>query len=94
MDEGHKDFLRFWLREEISQIQSDVAAIGVPAGMEQRSLIARYGKLLLVSQRLLNVLPKLKDRERTVFDDLRTKRAKSRPEEVEETVKPVSRRSC
>ena len=97
MDEGHQDFLRFWLMDEIGRIQSNVSAIGVPRDMGQRSLIARYGKLLLVSQRLLNVLPKLKDKDKDkegkVRDDLRTRRSELRPEEVAETPKPIRRRS-
>ncbi len=93
MDEGRKDFLRFWLGEEIGQIQTNVSAIGVPRDMEQRSLIARYGKLLLVSHRLLNVLSKLKDQETVVRDELRERRSEQIREEVVVATKPISRRN-
>ena len=56
MDMEYKDILKFMLREEIARIESDVSALGAPTSMQERSLIARYGKLLLVSQRLMETL--------------------------------------
>ena len=45
------------LKDEIDRIEERVSAICAPKGARQRSLIARYGKLLLLSQRLLETLP-------------------------------------
>ena len=56
MDMEYKDILRFTLQEEIARIESFVSALGAPTSIRERSLIARYGKLLLVSQRLMEVL--------------------------------------
>jgi len=59
MDNHYKEMLRFQLMEEIGKINDRVAALGVPRGTMERSLIARYGKLLFVSQQLMDTLPKL-----------------------------------
>lgn len=61
MDEQYKDILKVALQEEITRIESHVAQLRAPASMEERSLIARYGKLLLVSQRLLRDLTRIGD---------------------------------
>lgn len=56
MDERSRELLRFQLKEEIARIEASVSRIGPPRVMAERSLIARYGKLLLVSQALLDTL--------------------------------------
>ena len=56
MDMEYKDILKFTLQEEIARIESLVSALGAPTSTRERSLIARYGKLLLVSQRLMEAL--------------------------------------
>ena len=61
MDERDKEILKFKLMEEIAQIEVSVSKIGAPRAMAERSLIARYGKLLLVSQALLKSLTRLRD---------------------------------
>jgi len=48
-----KDILKFTLLEEIARIESHVSALRAPINSQERSLIARYGKLLLVSHRLM-----------------------------------------
>ena len=58
MENHYKEMLRFQLMEEIARINDRVAALGTPRGTRERSLIARYGKLLFVSQQLLDTLPK------------------------------------
>ncbi|HEB96099.1 MAG TPA: hypothetical protein ENI96_06690 [Sedimenticola thiotaurini] len=60
--EQERERLRSSLLEEIARIETHVAGLGVPHSMKQRALIARYGKLLFITQQLLNVLPKLKRR--------------------------------
>ena len=57
MYEEYKDILKYELMAEIARIQDSVAALGVPRTLAERSAIARYGKLILVSQRLLSLLP-------------------------------------
>ncbi|MCP5406201.1 MAG: hypothetical protein H6963_10410 [Chromatiaceae bacterium] len=59
MENHYKEVLRFQLMEEIGKINTHVAALGKPKGTVERSLIARYGKLLFVSQQLMDTLPKL-----------------------------------
>jgi hypothetical protein len=59
MDNHYKEMLRFQLMEEIGKINDRVATLGIPRGTLERSLIARYGKLLFVSQQLMDTLPKL-----------------------------------
>jgi hypothetical protein len=59
MENHYKEMLRFQLMEEIGKINVRVAALGTPKGTMERSLIARYGKLLFVSQQLLDTFPKL-----------------------------------
>jgi len=61
MVEQEKEALRCRLLEEIARMEVSVAALGAPGSMEERARIARYGKLLFLSQQLLNVLPKLSD---------------------------------
>ena len=56
MEERDKEILKFRLMEEIAQIEASVYKIGAPRVTAERSLIARYGKLLLVSQALLKTL--------------------------------------
>ncbi len=63
MSERERELLHDRLLAEIARIESRVAGLGAPATMEQRALFARYGKLLLLSQRLLEVLPELWERE-------------------------------
>jgi hypothetical protein len=41
------------LMEEIVRIKYRVAVLGPPASIAQRSLLARYGKVLFLSERLL-----------------------------------------
>ena len=57
MYEEHKEILKYELMAEIARIQDSVAALGVPRTLAERSVIARYGKVLLVSQKLLSLLP-------------------------------------
>lgn len=57
MYEEYKEILKYELMAEIARIQDSVASLGVPATLAERSAIARYGKLILVSQRLLSLLP-------------------------------------
>ena len=57
MYEEYKEILKYELMAEIARIQDSVAALGVPRTLAERSAIARYGKLILVSQRLLSLLP-------------------------------------
>ena len=59
MDGRDKEILKFRLMEEIARIEVSVSKIGAPRVMAERSLIARYGKLLLVSQALLNTLSRM-----------------------------------
>jgi len=59
MDELSRYGVRRQLQEEIARIEDGVAAKGIPRTVEERSLIARYGKLLLLAQRLLNALPRV-----------------------------------
>ncbi|MCP4284473.1 MAG: hypothetical protein GY792_08485 [Gammaproteobacteria bacterium] len=59
MENHYKEMLRFQLMEEIANINGRVTALGTPKGTMERSLIARYGKLLFVSQQLMDTLPKL-----------------------------------
>jgi len=59
MDMEYKDILKFTLREEIARIESHVSALGAPTSMQERSLIARYGKLLLVCQCLMEALSRV-----------------------------------
>ncbi len=59
MVEQEKEALRCRLLEEIARMEVSVAALGAPRSMEERARIARYGKLLFLSQQLLNVLPRL-----------------------------------
>lgn len=47
---------RLLLMEEIVQIHYKVAVLGMPESSKERSLLARYGKLILVAERLLEVL--------------------------------------
>jgi len=61
MVEKDKDALRCRLLEEIATIEVSVAALGAPRSMKERARIARYGKLLFISQQLLKVLPRLSD---------------------------------
>jgi|GEM_PF-4955032 len=61
MVEQEKEDLRCRLLEEIATIEVSVAALGAPRSMEERARIARYGKLLFISQQLLKVLPRLAD---------------------------------
>jgi len=63
MVEQAKEALRCRLLEEIATIEVSVAALGAPRSMEERARIARYGKLLFISQQLLKVLPRLSDTE-------------------------------
>jgi hypothetical protein len=56
MDERDREILKFQLMEEIAGIEERVSSMGAPRVMAERSLIARYGKLLLVSQALLNTM--------------------------------------
>ena len=58
MYEQHKEILKYELMAEIVRIQDSVAALGVPRSLAERSTIARYGKLLLLSQKLLGLLPR------------------------------------
>lgn len=62
--ERYRKHLESRLKDEIGQVEIRVCAIGAPKGLEQRSLIARYGKLLLLSQRLLDTLPGIEFRLR------------------------------
>jgi len=55
----YKDILKFTLQEEIARIESHVSTLGAPTSMQERSLIARYGKLLLVSQCLMEALSRV-----------------------------------
>lgn len=57
MYKQHKEILKYELMAEIVRIQDSGAALGVPRTLAERSTIARYGKLLLVSQKLLGLLP-------------------------------------
>jgi hypothetical protein len=59
MDNHYKELIRFRLMEEISNINTQVEALGRPRITAERSLIARYGKLLFVSQQLLEQLTEL-----------------------------------
>ncbi|MCB1764249.1 MAG: hypothetical protein KDI27_14075 [Gammaproteobacteria bacterium] len=59
MDNHYMEKLRFQLMEEISNITVRVTALGIPRDTLERSLVARYGKLLFLSQQLLDTLPKL-----------------------------------
>ena len=56
MDNHYKEMIRFRLMEEISNINTRVQSLGRPRITAERSLIARYGKLLFVSQQLLDLL--------------------------------------
>lgn len=47
---------RLLLMEEIVQIHYKVAILGMPESSKERSLLARYGKLILVAEHLLDVL--------------------------------------
>lgn len=60
MENHYKEMLRFQLMEEIGKINARVETLGRPNGTLERSLIARYGKLLFVSQQLMDTLPKLR----------------------------------
>ena len=62
MEEKHIEALKYRLLDEIAKIEARVHALGTPRDMAQRSLMARYGKLLLLSQRLLSTLSKIKTR--------------------------------
>jgi len=53
-----KEILKYELMAEIASIQDSVAALGVPRTLAERSAIARHGKLLLVTQKLLGLLPR------------------------------------
>ena len=59
MENHYKEMLKFQLMEEISNITVRVTALGRPQGTAERSLVARYGKLLYLSQQLMDTLPKL-----------------------------------
>ena len=59
MEKHYKEMLRFQLMEEISNITVRVTALGKPRGTAERSLVSRYGKLLFLSQKLMDTLPKL-----------------------------------
>ena len=61
MEKHYKEMLRFQLMEEIGRINTRVAALGAPGNTAERSLIARYGKLLFVSQQLLDQFPRLQE---------------------------------
>lgn len=74
MENHYKEMLRFQLMEEIGKINTQVAALGTPRGTMERSLIARYGKLLFVSQQLMDTLPKVQ----AATDD--TRRVEAHPE--------------
>ena len=67
MSSTASELLRFRLMEQIADIEAAVAELGRPADTAQRSLIARYGKLLLVSQRLLRQAPRPAPEPRTAF---------------------------
>lgn len=56
MDERSREIVKFQLKEEIARIEASVSRIGPPRLIAERALIARYGKLLLLSQALLGVL--------------------------------------
>lgn len=62
MDNQYREVLRSQLMEEITRIDDHVKAFGAPRRTEERSLIARYGKLLLVSQQLLSLLTRAEQR--------------------------------
>jgi len=59
MEKHYTEMLRFQLMEEIERINAQVTALGMPRSTVERSLIARYGKLLFVSQQLLEAVPRL-----------------------------------
>lgn len=59
MENHYKEMLRFQLMEEVAKISARVTALGTPNGTMERSLIARYGKLLFVTQQLMDTLPHL-----------------------------------
>ncbi|MCP3867266.1 MAG: hypothetical protein GY703_04050 [Gammaproteobacteria bacterium] len=63
MGDQRKGELTRKLMDEIINIEVSAAAIGVPQTTEQRSLIARYGKLLLITQDLLGAISQLRGRE-------------------------------
>ena len=65
MDNHYKELIRFRLMEEISTINARVEALGKPRITAERSLIARYGKLLFLSQQLLEQLTELQIDEAT-----------------------------
>ncbi|MCP3664285.1 MAG: hypothetical protein GY696_17640 [Gammaproteobacteria bacterium] len=62
MDEPWLDKLGIDLMDEIVRMEFRVATFGRPKDYRARSNIARYGKLLFLSQRLLKVIPELQFR--------------------------------
>ena len=74
MENHYKEMLRFQLMEEIGKINAQVETLGRPNGTLERSLIARYGKLLFVSQQLMDTLPKLR-----AVSDLHQVKGENRP---------------
>ncbi|MCB1857394.1 MAG: hypothetical protein KDI63_03945 [Gammaproteobacteria bacterium] len=59
METHYREALRSQLTEEIARINRHVVALGRPTSTVERSIIARYGKLLLVSEKLVGLLDRL-----------------------------------
>ncbi len=74
MDVQFKETLKSQLLDEINRINRHVIALRAPVNAEERSVIARYGKLIFISQQLLQAIDGTTGRRELIFEEVQGER--------------------